>query len=82
MTTQPQRIWAITLASIVALVIFAAGPALALAHGDVAAHADEGGVTLVTTLQLAGVVALLGLGYFVISRQARHRGSNRHDTGA
>lgn len=78
MTTRLYRIRALLLASVASVTFFVMGPALAFAH---VGHETEGGVDLMTTLQVAGVVALLGLGYVVISRQGRRHESDRRDPG-
>jgi hypothetical protein len=74
MTGRQQRMRAFVLASIMSLALFVTGPALAIAHAE---HRSEDGVDMVTTLQVAGVVALLGVGYLVISRQGSRRESDR-----
>lgn len=72
---------AMIVAFILNLVISAIVPVIAFAHGDHADHADKGGIDMVTTLQGVGVLAVLGLGYLVISRQASRREDDRRDRG-
>lgn len=81
MTQRRHAAQAMIVVSVLNTALFVIFPILAVAHGNRADHADEGGVDIVTTLQVAGILAVLGLGYLVISRQASRREDDRHDRG-
>lgn len=59
---------------LIAMAFIITKPALALAH---AGHKDEGGIDMVTTMQVAGVMAVIGIGYFVVSRRAKSHEEDR-----